>query len=143
MQSGEDQQGATHEAHALRTLYLSPQQVREELQALLDAARAIGIERCTVVFGFAWGNDYYPGNRWTPVELSLGDLRREVTHAESLGWGPLTDNDLTLEFPPHVDQFLFCHENDIHVHTTRKGPLFEAMNERWIKLGLLSAGPQL
>jgi len=43
------------------TYPLSNLQVWEELQHLVEFYAAKGISRCSVLFGFAWGNDYYPG----------------------------------------------------------------------------------
>lgn len=128
---------ATPNLRSIRTLYLSPERKREEFRALVDVARSLGIERCEVTFGNAWGNDYYSESTWAPVSLALDDLDGEIERASSLGWGDFAENDLWIAFPPHAEQFLFCHECDIHAETSREGPLFGLTIERWQSSNIL------
>ena len=47
----------------LREIVTSPierKQLHEELDFMVQYFLEKGVTTCTVLFGFAWGNDYYP-----------------------------------------------------------------------------------
>jgi hypothetical protein len=74
---------------------IQPEQAYEELANLVEVFAARGYRTCTVVFGFAWGNEYY-GNSpdWNEVALPLTALVQKVRDVEASGTGRLGHDDL-------------------------------------------------
>jgi hypothetical protein len=60
------------------TYPLSEVQLREELRHFVEFYFAKGIASCDVLFGFAWGNEYYPTKDWIEEQVPLSDLIAKV-----------------------------------------------------------------
>jgi len=129
------------------TKQLRTAELRAELEHVLGLARELGAERCEAMFGFAWGNDYYPGSEWPFVDLTFDRLPGEIEWASALGWGGFGENDLVLRFPPLDGEVTFCHEADIHLDALARTGFAGMLLERWKAGGRLhhvdpDAGPQ-
>ena len=93
-----------------------------------------GVESCRVLFGFAWGNEYYPGQEWNEEEIKLTQLRRKVGEVEATGIGSLGKDDLFVKLAGL--EFQFCHECDVHSHFAEpSNDDVEAFFHRWQMLG--------
>ena len=108
---------------------LEEDRIRQELRYLIDYFSERGHESCEILFGFAWGNDYYPGNEWPPVSVTFLNLESTISDVEQRNIGRLSTDDLFLT----VDglEFLFCHESDIHLSFETATPVIEHFYERW------------
>ena len=115
------------------TYPLEVQEVREELRHFVEFFSAKGVTTCKVLFGSAWGCEYYPSNVWTPEEIALARLIEKVEAVETSGLGALGEDDLFIEVPGM--EFRFCNDSDIHILFTEHHPDIEAFFERWKKLG--------
>lgn len=115
------------------TKILQEREVREELKYLIEYYAAEGEESCKVLFGFAWGNDYYPGNEWPEEEVPLQELLQKVESVEKTGIGRISQDDFFI----YVGEleFLFCHESDIHIIFLKHKPEIEHFYGRWEKQG--------
>ena len=93
-----------------------------------------GIESCRVLFGFAWGNEYYPGRDWNEEEIELVQLHRKAGEVEERGIGSLGKDDLFVKLAGL--EFRFCHECDVHIYFAEPSNTnVEAFFARWQKLG--------
>ena len=45
--------------------------LKEELEFFAQYIRDLGHEHCEVLFGFAWGNKYYPTAERKPIRMPL------------------------------------------------------------------------
>lgn len=120
------------------TYPLEPEQVRAELNHVVQYLISQGFESCEVEFGFAWGNEYYTGKEWGAVALELSMLPDEVARVESLGYGclgGLGQNDLYIAVPGLPLKFRFCNDSDIHISLDGPHYIAEALYERWRRLG--------
>ena len=114
-------------------------QMFEELEFFIQHFRALGHVGCDLLFGFAWGNYYYPGNLWNEVRLPLASLMAEVEKAGALGCDGLGLNDLWLSVPSLPAKFLFCNDSDIHITFDEPGEVPEFFYQRWKSLGFQPA----
>ena len=96
--------------------------------------RGLGYERCEVVFGWAWGMEYPPGDPWKAFDIPLAELESEVHKPEDAGYGELGGDDVTFRVPPLACEFLFCHHGGIHVSFGEPSPVTEAIR-RWSAAG--------
>jgi hypothetical protein len=115
------------------TSILEENQVRVELRYLIDRFSKNGEEYCDVLFGFAWGNDYYPGNEWLYESVKLSRLESKISEVEQRHIGRLTNDDLFVKVGGL--EFQFCHESDIHISFERISPEIEHFYERWLNKG--------
>lgn len=72
-------------ARQLLTRPLSEDQLRAERTFVVQHLWRHVFENCEVLFGYAWGNDYYPGNGWAPEVVELELLERKVADVERSG----------------------------------------------------------
>ncbi|WP_444888113.1 hypothetical protein [Microbulbifer sp. JMSA008] len=115
------------------TYPLSKEQFWAEFRNFVEYFSKRGIKDCSVLFGFAWGIEYYPGNEWLPEMLSLEELETKITELEARGLGEFGNNDVFVEV---VDlEFRFCNDSDIHVGFNKTNPLVEYFYSRWEELG--------
>jgi len=117
----------------LLTYPLTSAQLRDELVFVVEHLQACGFSTCDVLFGYAWGNEYYDDNHWVSESLTLSFLIAKVAEVESRGIGCLGSDDLYLGFPTF--QFLFCHDSDVHLYFSEDAPLVEFFYRRWEDLG--------
>lgn len=116
---------------------LSKEQVRAEFHHFIEFFSAKGVATCQVMFGFAWGNEYYPGNEWTEENIALANLTKKVEEVEASGLGALGRDDLFVKVPGM--EFQFCHESDVHLFFAEDHPDIETFFQRWKKLGFKPA----
>jgi hypothetical protein len=119
------------------TYPLSEQQMREELAHVVEFYLAKSATTCRVLFGYAWGNDYYLTKEWLEEEVALNNLIAKVAKVEATGVGRIGSDDLFLQ----VDdlEFLFCHDSDIHISFIEHHPEMEHFYQRWKMLGFKPA----
>jgi hypothetical protein len=116
---------------------LTEPQLQEELRHFVEFYSAQGIAACNVLFGSAWGNEYYPTKDWLEEQVSLRDLIAKVKQVEVSGYGRLGSDDLFLKLPGL--EFLFCNDSDIHIAFSDSHPDIEYFFQRWKKLGFKPA----
>lgn len=117
----------------ITTYPLTREQVQDELSFLVEYFTGKGIETCSVLFGFAWGNEYYPGKEWQAEDVRLEDLISKVSDVEASGIGILGGDDLRVDMPGL--EFLFCHESDIHIRFSDPNDDIEFYYAHWKQLG--------
>jgi hypothetical protein len=112
--------------------------LERELDEIVRYFSERGLHSCRILFGFAWGNAYYPEPAWQDEEILFSDLRRKVGEVEASGIGRIGRDDLFVT----VDdiEFQFCHDSDLHIHFDRPGNAHvEAFFSRWQALGYAPA----
>jgi len=119
------------------TYPLSEQQVRAELAHVVEFYLAKGATTCRVLFGFAWGNKYYPSNEWFEEDVALINLSAKVAEVEATGLGRIGSDDLYLRMDDL--EFRFCHDSDIHISFIEHHPEMEHFYQRWKMLGFKPA----
>jgi hypothetical protein len=112
---------------------LEENQVRAELRYLIAHFSNSGEDSCDVLFGFAWGNDYYPGNEWPYESVKLSSLDSKISEVENRNIGSLANDDLFIKVGDI--SFQFCHESDIHISFETTNPDVEHFYERWLANG--------
>ena len=115
------------------TYPVSSTQLWDELAFTLEHLGECGIPECNVLFGYAWGNEYYADDQWVAEPMALSDVIAKVTEVEGRGIGRLGSDDLYLEFPTF--SFLFCNDSDVHLRFCEDAPLVEFFFSRWERLG--------
>ena len=116
----------------IRTHPLTAEQVRGELRYFVEYFRGIGKEDWEILFGYAWGTEYYPGNEWAYESIELVDLERKVSEVESSGTGVLSRDDLFVR--TEGLEFRFCHESDLHISFDQSTADVENFYDRWASL---------
>ena len=118
----------------IRTSILDRDLLLAELDEIVRYFGERGVSSCRVEFGWAWGNKYYPGNRWEDEETGLSHLRQKVNDVEATGIGAIGNDDLFIRIG--VLEFQLCHECDVHVYFDEPDNSdIEAFFARWQKLG--------
>ena len=107
----------------------------EELTHLASRLAELGQEQCDVLFGFAWGNDYYPTSKWNDVRLAVADLIKEVQRVEAAKYGKLGDDDLIVRISALGLEFKFCNDSDIHISFAEPSDITASFYSRWMRLG--------
>ena len=115
------------------TSILEENQVRAELRYLIEHFFKSGDESCDVLFGWAWGNDYYPGNNWRYESVKLSSLESKISEVEQRNIGGLAHDDVFVKVGGI--EFQFCHESDIHISFEARNPETEHFFERWLTKG--------
>ncbi len=86
-----------------------------------------------MLFGVAWGFDYYPENEWPYESVKLASLVSIVSEVEQRDIGRLSKDDLFIKVGGL--EFLFCHESDIHISFEATNPVIEHFYARWLAEG--------
>ncbi len=115
------------------TFELNKEQLNEELMFMVEYFTKKGIESCTVLFGFAWGIEYYPGNEWQNEEIKLNQLISKVREVEATGIGTLGRDDLFVKVSEV--EFRFCNDTDVHISFSKTNEDIEFYYSRWKQLG--------
>ncbi|WP_414675965.1 hypothetical protein [Limnobacter sp.] len=119
------------------TYPLSKEQFWEEFRHFVAYFLNRGISECSVLFGFDWGNEYYPGEDWIPETIKLEELEAKILELESRGLGEFGYNDIFIELAQV--EFRFCNDTDIHIGFDRHQPLIKEFYSRWEALGYCPA----
>ena len=114
------------------TYPLNKEQFWDELRHFVAYFRKKGASECEVLFGFAWGNEYYPSNEWVPEKLPLEDLEAKIQELERRGFGEFGNNDVFIELEDL--EFRFCNDTDVHVGFNIHKPVIEDFYMRWESL---------
>lgn len=115
------------------TKTVTREQLQSELAFICNHFVTLNENSCFVIFGFAWGNHYYPDAEWNEEEVPLESLIEKVTAVESTELGWIGSDDLFLKFKSV--EFQFCHESDIHVLYQQSNEIVEFFYQRWKSLG--------
>ncbi len=115
------------------TYPISTEQMNDELTFMVEYFSNKGIDKCSVLFGFAWGNDYYPGNEWYDEEIELKDLIQKVKNVEASGIGAIGRDDLFIKISGV--EFRFCNDSDVHIYFSEHNDDIEFYYTRWKQLG--------
>ncbi len=115
------------------TYPLTKEQVRDELMFCSEYFSKQGAKLCEVLFGFAWGNQYYPSAEWPYEKIKLSELPDKVRTVENSGIGSLGTDDLFVKI--RGLQFRFCNDSDIHIYFTEPCEDIEYFYSRWKQLG--------
>lgn len=117
----------------LLTYPLSNSQIRGEFAFTVEHLLRAGFDSCEVLFGFAWGHEYYPDTHWVAETMALSSVVAKVAELEARGIGCLGADDLYLKLPTY--EFLFCNDSDIHLYFSEDSPLVEVFFTRWQSMG--------
>ncbi len=117
----------------IRTSILEEEQIRGELGYLIKCFSEKGQESCEILFGYAWGVDYYPGKEWSYESVKLSKLEVKISEVEQLEIGSLANDNLWVQVGGL--EVLFCHESDIHILFKTTNSEIEHFYERWLTLG--------
>lgn len=109
----------------------------EEFRYFSTYFREKGIDKCHVLFGFAWGNDYYPEKNWVSEEMPFDELENKILDMERQGFGNFGHNDVFVKVAGV--EFRFCNDTDIHISYESHLPLIEDFYCRWESLGYYPA----
>jgi hypothetical protein len=67
--------------------------LQKELDYIVSYFTEKGIITCHILFGFAWGMNYYPGSEWLSENIALEELKNLVAKVENTGIGQLGQDD--------------------------------------------------
>lgn len=113
---------------------LERKQLQEELVFMVQYFLVKEVSTCKVLFGFAWGNEYYTGNEWFEEEIQLDKLAEKVQEVEASGIGVLGKDDLFVKVSGL--EFHFCNDSDIHIYFSEQNNSdIEFYYDRWKRLG--------
>ncbi len=115
------------------TYPITCKQLNDELSFVIEYFSKKGIEKCNILFGFAWGNEYYPGKEWPEEEIELIDLIQKVKDIEASGIGVLGKDDLFVKLLGL--EFRFCNDSDVHIYFYEHTEDIEFYYTRWKGLG--------
>lgn len=115
------------------TYPISQEQINEELSFMVEYFSKKGVDKCEVLFGFAWGNDYYPGSEWPDEEIGLDCLIKKVDEVEASGIGRLGRDDLFIKISGL--EFRFCNDSDVHIYFQTANDDVEYFYTRWKEMG--------
>jgi len=88
-------------------------QIRKELKFFVDYFTGNDFKTCQVLFGYAWGLEYYPGKEWEYEELELQKLLSKIQELEKEKLGEIGFDDIFVQI--NDLEFRFCHDMDIHL----------------------------
>ena len=121
------------------THHIDSSQMKEELAFLTEYFIGKGFEACELLFGSAWGMDYYDTNQWDYEKVPLTKLVEKVEAVEASGLGHLGSDDLFIKLQGYPFEFRFCHESDLHISFDEPGDIPEFFYERWKSRGFSPA----
>lgn len=119
------------------TYPLSKEQFWAEFRYFVAYFRNMGVSECLVLFGFAWGNEYYPSSDWIPEPILLEELEARILELEIRGLGQFGCNDVFIELAEV--EFRFCNDTDVHIGFDQHKPFIEDFFDRWKSLGYYPA----
>lgn len=117
----------------LVTFPMDHERLRAEFEFVIGSMVSQGHTTCRILFGYSWGNEYYPGDRWDYESVRTVDLVALVREVESRGKEKLGSNDLFVEFPDW--SFRFCNDSESHMEFRDLSPTVEFFRDRWERLG--------
>ena len=130
-------------SRAITTYPIKAAQMKEELAFFAQYFQHLGHEYCEVLFGFAWGSEYYPTSEWNRVRIPLASLEDEVQRVEVAGLGELGSDDLFVSVPPLDVEFRFDNDSALHISFAEPGEVAEFFYQRWKSSGFTPAEWQL
>ena len=114
------------------TYPIEEEQVKNEFSFFIEYFLLKGMHTCDVLFGYAWGNEYYPSNKWDYQEINLSELAKKVNEVETTGIGSLSNDDLFVKI--NDLEFRFCHDSDVHIYFSKSNEDVEFYYSRWKQL---------
>ena len=119
------------------TYPLSKEQFWAEFRHFVSYFISIGLTECSVLFGFAWGMEYYPEKEWIEETIPLEALEERILDLEKSGLGEFGYNDLFIKISDV--EFRFCNDMDVHIGFDQHQPLIEDFYSRWEAMGYYPA----
>ena len=106
---------------------LSKEQFWAEFRHFVAYFLNMGISECSVLFGFAWGIEYYPGKDWIPETIPLEELEARNSRIWKDVASVSSDTTISLSSLPRLNS-AFANDTDIHIvfestSTTHRGLL--------------------
>ena len=117
------------------TYPLSKEQIDKELAFFAQYFIESGHKEFEILFGYAWGNEYYDTNEWNYETIEIEQLVNKVTSLEAKGFGVLGCDDLFIKIPGQSFDFRFCNDSDIHISFKESNSIIEDFYNRWKALG--------
>jgi hypothetical protein len=117
------------------TYPVTESQIWCELEYFVEHFWGAGHRDCQVLFGFAWGNEYYPSGEWRAVTIPLEGLVAEIRRVEVSGLGSLGSDDLFISIPGLDFEFRFCNDSDMHIRFEKGNETTELFYQRWKEHG--------
>ena len=115
------------------TYPITADELNDELAFVAQYFSKKGVENCSVLFGFAWGNEYYSTNEWFDEQIALSNLVEKVREVEASGIGKIGRDDLFVNIAGL--EFRFCNDSDVHIYFTEHSDEIEYFYSRWKALG--------
>lgn len=116
---------------------MTKEQLWEELRNFVAFFTSRDVEECLVLFGFAWGIEYYPDKDWEAETILLKELESRILQLEKRGLGEFGYNDVFVELDEI--EFRFCNDTDIHIGFDSHQPFIEDFYSRWETLNYYPA----
>ena len=82
------------------------------LDWFIDCFSRHSVDKVTLIYGFAWGNEIY---NWEDQIVKVSEVREHIKNVESKDFGYLGCDDLYIKIGEDV-QIQFCHHQDIHLN---------------------------
>ena len=108
-------------------------EVRNELSYVIEYFTQKGISSCNVLFGYAWGIEYYPTKHWEYEEIQLSNLISKIESVQNSGLGSIGKDDVFIKISGL--EFRFCNDSDIHISYSQLNSDVEHFYSRWKEAG--------
>ncbi len=116
---------------SITTYPLTNQQIRQELEFLIQYFLKRGFVDCKILFGYAWGLEYYQDD-WVYETIALADILTKINQVEQLKIGSLGYDNFYIQIAGL--EFNFCDESDIHLKYCEFNDDVEFVYQRWKSL---------
>jgi hypothetical protein len=107
---------------------LSRDQMLREIDLSRETLGSSQVDRVIVEYG--WGANLDPSLLWQPQDIALNELSEFVAAAEAAGIYRIGAADLIVRDTDDTFMLLFCHESDVHLHTT-SATLSDEVMKKW------------
>ena len=116
----------------IRTGLLNIEQLRAELETVIERLKSKDVQQVTVMYGFDCELDQ--DELYKEITVAVNDINTFIARSESEEIYKFGDNDFYIMAKPLDIKFLFCHESDVHFTTSDKG-VFAQIKEEWLNMG--------
>ena len=115
------------------TYPIDTDKVINELYHVVNYYSEKGISSCNVLFGYAWGIEYYPSKQWEYEEVQLKNLISKIQSVQDSGLGSIGKDDVFIQVAGL--EFRFCNDSDIHISYSQSNSDVEYFYSRWKEAG--------
>lgn len=117
----------------IHTCILTLEKLWLEIFHIVDYFKSKDVRSCQILFGWAWGMEYYSELEWQEEEILLNDLVKKIHTVEKMNIGQFTKDDVFIKIGDL--SFNFCHESDIHLVFDVENDITKHFFDRWKSLG--------